>query len=421
MSALSPKYANYEIMRLAWRDDALETIALPGGSLNVTRGLGSGLTRSRSDRPGIVWGVGDRGPNLKVGVAIGRYGLEHLRPHRDLDGAKIMPCLDHGPAIAELRVEGDSVTLVRAVPLRGRDGRALSGLPPPGSAHAEREPILALDGDPLGTDPSGADSEGIAALDDGSFWIGDEYGPSLLKADREGRVLVRWVPAGGEALFEGAACPVAAVLPAIASARRLNRGFEALALSSDQRWLYLAFQSPLAFPDRTAHAQSRIVRIWQLDAASGALAAEYAYRLDPPAAFERDLALGPVGSSDIKISEAVMLGPNRLLLLERVSASTKFYAVELLPGFAVPPEYADAATRPTIEQMDEAALADAGIVPLPKELILDTDLIPEICGDLEGAVLLSPRELLLVNDNDFGVEGVETMFWRVRFDRDIAG
>jgi hypothetical protein len=31
-------------------------------------------------------------------------------------------------------------------------------------------------------------------------------------------------------------------------------------------------------------------------------------------------------------------------------------------------------------------------------------------------ILRSPRTLLLVNDNDFGVEGVETQFWRVMLD-----
>ena len=35
--------------------------------------------------------------------------------------------------------------------------------------------------------------------------------------------------------------------------------------------------------------------------------------------------------------------------------------------------------------------------------------------DLEGMAILSPTELLLVNDNDFGVEGAETEFWKVIF------
>jgi hypothetical protein len=409
----------FEIRRLSWQDDPLAEIALPGAPLRVTRGLGSGLARSASDPPGFFWAVGDRGPNLKIKAAIRRYGLDALKPLAGRDGAKVMPCLDHGPAISHLRLDGDTVSLVRSLALRGSDGRHLSGLPPPASPHAEGEPIYSIAGEPLGTDPSGVDSEGIAALAGGGFWIGDEYGPSLLRVDADGTVIARWVPAGTEEWFEGAAYPIVPALPAIASARRLNRGFEALALSPDERSLYVIFQSPLAFPDRAAHERSRHVRVWRLDASSGALEAEYLYPLDPPSSFERDRALGKVAGTDIKVSEAIMLGADRLLVLERASASTKFYAVELLPHYLVPPEYSDPATRPTLEQLDDEGLKAAEIPVVAKTLVLDTDLAPEICGDLEGAIFLSPRQLLLVNDNDFGVDGVETQFWLVTFDQPI--
>jgi hypothetical protein len=410
----------YETARLARIDEWLDEIPVPSGALRISRGLGSGLTHRASDLPGTVWAIGDRGPNLKVKAAIRHCGLEALTPLADVDGAKIMPCLEHGPALVELRINGDSVRLVRALPLRGNDGRPVSGLPPPESPHSEHEPIFSIEGERLGTDPSGIDSEGIVALADGGFIVGDEYGPSLLRVDQEGQILSRWVPVGTERHFEGASYPIAAVLPAIAAARRLNRGFEALALSPDERSLVIAFQSPLAHPDRAAHERSRHVRIWRLDSATGALLAEYLYPLDPPSAFERDFEQGKVEAGDVKVSEALMAGENRLILLERVSASTKFHAVELGPDHEVPTRFSEPATRPTIEQMDGDALIAAGIVPLKKRLILDTDRAPEICGDLEGAILVSPSEMLLVNDNDFGVEGVETEFWRVRFDRPIG-
>lgn len=411
---------SFQTTRLVWQDEQLEAIPLPRGFLRVTRGVGSGLTQSRADAPHILWAIGDRGPNLKVGRAIKRYGLEQLRPLKGLDGAKVMPCLEHGPEFVELRLEGDQVTRVRCCRLRSSDGQPISGLPPPVSAHAECEPIFSLNGEALGTDPSGVDSEGIAALADGGFWIADEYGPSLLKVDREGSVAVRLVPIGSEHSFAGAAYPVAPVLPAIASARRLNRGFEALAVSPDERSLYVAFQSPLAHPDRAAHERSNHVRIWKLDASSGEIRAEFIYPLDPPSAFKRDLEVGPIEPWDIKVSEALILGTDRLLVLERGSASTKFYSVDLLPQFAVPAAFRELSTRPTIEQMNEDELVAAGIVPLTKTLVFDTDDAPEICADLEGAVLLSPRELLLVNDNDFGVDGVGTEFWRVTFDEDVT-
>ncbi len=54
--------------------------------------------------------------------------------------------------------------------------------------------------------------------------------------------------------------------------------------------------------------------------------------------------------------------------------------------------------------MSSDALAAAGVQPLRKTLVFSTDDAPRIDRDLEGMALLSPRELLLVNDNDFGIE-----------------
>ena len=46
--------------------------------------------------------------------------------------------------------------------------------------------------------------------------------------------------------------------------------------------------------------------------------------------------------------------------------------------------------------------------------MLSTDDAPELDRDVEGMVVLSPHELLLVNDNDFSVEGARTRFWRLK-------
>jgi hypothetical protein len=406
--------------RLHWHENLLEEIAFPARAMRISRGLGSGLARCASDAPGLFWAIGDRGPNIKVKVAIQTYGLANLQSLADVDGAKIMPSLNHGPTLFQLSIIGDAITLLQSLPLRGRDGTAIGGLPPPSSPHAEHEPMYGSAGDALGTSPSGVDSEAVAALADGSFWIGEEYGPSLLKVDRHGQVLMRWVPAGTAHFYTGAKYPVVAALPALAAARRLNRGFEALALSPCQRWLYVMFQSPLAHPDRAAHESSRHVRLWKLDAQTGACVAEYIYPLDKPSSFKRDSAIGDIDRSDIKVSEALMLADNRLLILERASASTKFYAVDLRAEHETPPQFINPAMRPTIEQMSRSELRTAGVQLLHKQPIFDTDDFPEICADLEGMILLSPRTLLLVNDNDFGVEDVATAFWRIDFDSDIV-
>lgn len=402
------------IERLDWDDQALGEIALPKRTLRLRSGFGSGLSRRAGDPPGTVWAVGDRGPNIKVKDAVELYGLDRLEPLRSEDGAKIMPRLDIGPAIAELRVEGGRVELVRSLPISDAEGRPVSGLPVPGGPHTRCEPAFDLDGEPLRPDPSGLDTEGIAMLADGGFWVSDEFGPSLVRLDPEGRVLKRLVPEGTD--LEGAGYAVDSCLPAIAARRQLNRGFEAIALSPDGKWLFVAFQSPLAHPDEPAHEKARHVRLWRLDSESGAVAAQYLYPLDPPESFRRDGAKKRLERSDLKVSELCWVGEDKLLVLERGSETTKIYKVAPADALALPPEHLDVDTRPTVEEL---SAGDIGLPVLAKDLLFSSDDAPEVGPDLEGMAILSPTELLLVSDNDFGVEGAETGFWRIRFDQPL--
>ena len=406
------------VTRLAWSDAELGTLDLPRGSIRLRSGFGSGLTRRAGEPEGRVWAVCDRGPNIKLSQAVDRLGVEALEPHRDRDGAKLMPRLDLGPALAELQVEGDTVTLLRTLPLRTASGSCVSGLPLPNGPHAVQEPVFDLSGRELGTDPAGADTEGVAALTNGGFWIGDEYGPSLLGVDSDGIVEARLVPEGcGEALAD-AGYAVRPVLPAIAGKRQLNRGFEAIALSPGERSLWLAFQSPLAHPDEAAHRRARHVRIWRLDAGSGEVEAQFLYPLDSPETFRRDVAKGDFGRGDIKVSEIAAVGAAALLVLERGSETTKIYRVDLPAEKAAAPVHLDLAARPTIEEASGACTLSEPV--LDKRLLFSSDDAPEVAADLEGMVLLSPTDLLLVSDNDFGVDGAETSFWRLTFAEPIA-
>ncbi|HEX8124781.1 MAG TPA: esterase-like activity of phytase family protein [Allosphingosinicella sp.] len=405
---------SWTVERLDWTDEPLGEIDLPKGKMRFRSGFGSGLSRRQGDPPGVVWAVGDRGPNIKVETAVELYGLDRLRGLAGETGAKIMPRLDLGPAIAQLRVAGGRVELLRSFPICGPDGRPVSGLPVPGGPHTRHEPAFDLDGRKLQPDPSGLDTEGLAALPDGGFWVSDEFGPSLVRLDGEGRVIIRLVPEG--AGLQGAGHPVEERLPAIAARRQINRGFEALALSPDGSRLFVAFQSPLAHPDEKAHAQARHVRLWRLDRGTGEVAAEYLYPLDPPETFERDRAKGPFERSDLKVSELCWVGDDSLLVLERGSETTKIYKVTPADDLALPRGHLDQSTRPTVEELSAGEIA---LPVLAKQLLFSSDDAPEVGADLEGMAILSPFELLLVSDNDFGVEGAETGFWRVRFDQPL--
>lgn len=404
---------SFDVKRLSWTDHTLAEIATPGGPLRITLGLGSGLARRAGDPPGRLWAVGDRGPNLKVSLAVKRYGLTHLAPLKAREGAKIMPRPDLGPTLAELQVHDDRVELLRLLPLGVGGGRLLTGLPLPAGDSAEMEPAFDLSGAPLAPDAAGADTEAAVALADGTFRVAEEYGPSILVVDAEGRVTARWLPAGHPLDEAAAGCPVPGMLPAIAATRRLNRGFEALALSPDERCLFVVFQSALTPEGADSDGVGQIVRIWRLDAATGQIDAQWLYPFDPPDSFARDVAAGEVGWGDLKVCEAVCLSATRLLLLERLSHTAKIYAVDLPdPG---PPDLVTA-----WELMSPEAQAAAPVPLLSKRLVFSSDDAPEIAADLEGMALLDGRTLLLVNDNDFGIEGSETQFWRVRFEAELS-
>jgi len=352
------------VTRLRWRDPPLPPVDLPyGGRLQLRLSVGSGLARRPNDPPGRVWGLGDRGPNLKVRTALAHPSLSHLAPLKAHAGAKILPLPDFQPMLAELQVEDDQVTLMRPLPLRSRAG-PLSGRPPPQPSGHDMEPVFDLLGAPVADDPDGCDPEGLAALSGGGFWVSEEYGPGILRIGADGVVQSRWTPPGAER-------------------RRLNRGIEGLCVSDDERWLYVGFQS--GFQGEALGATA----IWKLDAATGAPAATYDYPFDSPQSFRRDAATG-ADASDLKVCELVWLGSDRLLVLERISLDARLYVVGV--------------SRPGL---------------LAKTLVFSTDDHPEIAPDVEGVARLDGRTLLLATDNDFGTEGAETAFYRIAFDAEL--
>jgi hypothetical protein len=144
---------------------------------------------------------------------------------------------------------------------------------------------------------------------------------------------------------------------------------------------------------------------------------QHLYPLEPPEHFLRDLEVGALDQCDIKLSEIVWIGEDVLLVLERASLSTKVYRVDLGACRPLPPEHLDHAIRPSIEKLSPSGVPARW--ELGKRLLFDSDQAREIPADIEGMVVLSPNELLLVNDNDFGVEGAKTQFWKIIFDQPI--
>jgi hypothetical protein len=403
--------SDVKVVPLQWSDDPIGEVEFPGKTLVLHHGIGSGLSRDRRDRQ-FVWAVADRGPNLKRKTAIEDYGWVAPAECDDQPDAKVMPRIEMGPYLAKLRIDGGEVALVEIIRLTDGGGRPVTGCPIPDGLHHQCEPAYQFDGKLIAPDPSGMDTEGVAALADGSFWIAEEYGPSLALVESGGRIVQRLVPRG--AGVAGKESWIEDSLPELAARRHLNRGFEGLAASASEDRLYVAFQSPLEHPDKDAFKAARHVRIWELDR-GGRVLGQYLYPFDEPDTFLRDHEKGKLGWEDLKICELTAIGERTLLVLERSSETCKIYRVEIAEELRTSASHLDVDTGPTIEEL--SASSDLDLPVLSKVLLFSSDDHREVAADIEGMTLLSDRSLLIVSDNDFGVEDKETRFFKLNFAR----
>jgi len=372
-----------------------------GKTLTLTVGIGSAAFRHPTDPPDVMWTLGDRGPNIACDEVPAVAGVE-LAACKEVRGGRVYPTPSYAPSIYRVRVGEAGFRVTDVITLKDRDGRPLNGLPNP-LRTATTETPLDGGGRRLAQDVHGIDAEGLVRLGDGSFWVGEENGPSLAHFAPDGRMIVRHVPRGTEGEYAGARYAVQGTLPAILTKRQANRGIESVAVSPDERFLYFIMQNPLANPDAAAYRQARNVRLFKLERATMRVVSEHVYTLDDPRSFRRDPSQR---QSDPRISELMALGEDRLIVLERTEQTTKLYEIDLGGATDIAgSRWDDAATRPTLEQVDVAA---AGIAPLAKTLRLDTADFPAIVGKTEGMALLGDGSLALINDDDFGITGART-------------
>ncbi|GII26931.1 esterase-like activity of phytase family protein [Planotetraspora mira] len=340
-------------------------------------GVGSGLFPG--DRPGEFWMVTDRGPNGQPTV----------------NGVKVrtFPAPEFDPAILNVTVKHGKASIKSYIPIVGTHGKPVTGM---SNQNVHDETPFTWDGlTQLPFNPSGLDTEDLVRTRGGDFWLVDEYSPSLLRVSRTGRVLERYVPKGLG--LKGADYPVKDTLPAILASRQQNRGFEGLAMSSDERTLYLAVQSPLANPQAVAKT-SRISRILTFDLRSRTVTGEYAYKFEDVTTFDPKVN---GDQSQMKISGLAYAGRDRLLVDERTDNVTRIYQIDLSRASnLLKGRFDDPKTTPSLE-----ALTDLSAVRLPaKSLVLEPNaLIPSLPGKLEGLAVLDRWTVALANDNDFGL------------------
>ena len=373
--------------------------------------IGSGMFRARTDEPNVYFMVTDRGPNGNPSAT----------------GHRTFPVPDFDPMIVKVRTLGEQIQILQQIPLKTTAGAPVSGLPnaasvsSPLSATApqpDEVPYNFDDSAPLGPDGynvNGLDTEDIVRVSDGSFYLVEEYRPSVLHVAADGTILDRFVPVGTDDELAGAGYPVHATLPARYAYRRPNRGFEGLALAPDGSALFVALQSPLQLPgtgNTNTGRDSRNTRIVKLDL-NGNVLGEYVYRFDVSTTFDPN----PCGSlataaraRDMKVSGLYAISATQLLVLERTDCVAKVYLVDVSTGATDLTTWTPPAALPNrtdlnvVEQQNsDAQLSAAQLTPLAKTLIVDLDTVDGMPGKIESIIVVSPSELAVANDNDFGL------------------
>ena len=343
--------------------------------------IGSDLWHGATDPRDEFWMLTDRGPNGQV-VVEGKNRRTFWVP-------------EFNPAILKVKAAGDTIRILEVVPIVGRSGKPVTGLP--NLKDLDETPYNHSAKDILPYNPSGLDTEGLVRTTGGDFWIGEEYSPSLVHVDRTGKVVKRYIPAGLK--LEGADYPIAAVLPAIYGKRKINRGFEGLALSADQKTLYAVLQSPLLNPDKKSGDISRNTRVLIFDIAGEKVTAEYVYRFDASKEFDP----GHNAPDDMKLSGVIALSPTTLLVLERTDWVAKLYAVDMSRATNIlESKWNDAKTAPALETLADPANAQINV--LPKSLVVDLRSIDGVPEKIEGVAVLDQTTIAISNDNDFDSE-----------------
>jgi hypothetical protein len=411
--ALTPAFLGQALaadVKLLSSDDPLtvwRSVTYPGGKTSVfSVGLGSAAFRHPADPANVIHVASDRGPNFTCKAARKIMGEDSQALCKDVKGARFYPTPDYTPSIYRLELDpaSGSFAVKDVIALKTASGIAVTGLLNPQSA-ATTDQGLDAQGNKLAYDPNTIDAEGLVKLSDGSFWIGEEMGPSVLHVAPDGRIVKRIVPADAVKDYKDADTEIVGGLPAILSKRHGNRGIESMAVSPDENYLYFMLQNPLDNPNAEAYAQAKNTRLFKMEREIGRLVGEYVYQLDDPQSF----ALDPSDKQNApRVSEVAAIGIDRLLVLERTDKTTKLHEVSLAGATNIlGSRWDDVATAPSLELSND--LAGTDVVALSKTLRFDTARdYPDAPVKLEGIAFLGDGTMALINDNDFGIAGDAT-------------
>lgn len=302
-------------------------VGLTSSGQKIKQGGFSGL-QFVEEKDGILFfqTLTDRGPNAEMD-SVGRPFL--------------IPEFSPEILILKADTQTNQMEVAAEIKLKKIDGTPLTGLP---NTRLEENPVD-IRGLYLSIDPMGLDTEGLVKDNEGGWWIADEYAPSLVHFDEDGRMLRRLTPTNE--------------LPRIYGERKSNRGFEGIAKIKNKLFGFL--QSPLS-------TEESFARIVEVDLNLMKTSAEYFY---------------PFEKGNDKIGDALAIGPKSFLVLEqngKTGPMSQKYIYKITLG-------------PSDELVQKKLVADLAQTPFN-----DVEKI-------EGMAMVDEFRLALIYDNDFQLSG----------------
>lgn len=249
-----------------------------------------------------------------------------------------------------------------------------------------------------------------------TYLVADEFGPGLFVTDETGRIMKSFTHADDAENLD-TSFETVAVFPDVLVKARRGRGFEALAVSADERFAWTILQAPAT--NTHTGAGSNVLRVYKVDISDPldiSVVAEYLYEFEP---FEIWHWLDPSAGSnrDLKVSAIDWLAPNKILIGERArSDGLLAFVVDFSTATNILGTPESLLTDPLIE----TRVAELGIRLPTKDLRFNLADLPEIgqVPKMEGLRAVTDTTLVMCEDSDFAWQ---TRLWVVQLPRPLPG
>jgi hypothetical protein len=363
---------------------------LPGDPAYFAHQPVQGLSSFAPASDGTWWALTDNGFGARDNSADAQLQINRIDPgFRVANGT---------PTVLQRIVLSDPFDKVPWQTVCDRNGQPLPDLlfnvlPPPGQAvcgpDASRRILTGFDFDP----------ESLVVGKDGSFWIGEEFGPFVLHFDGEGRLLHEPFALEGVKSPQNPTLDIAHEAPNLAA----SRGFESLAISPDRMTLYPMLEGAVTEDD------PQDVRIYTFDIRKERFESHFVrLRLEMPGAKVNNLALlktdhssayptavPPTGTGGQSVAELSAINDHQYLAVERDGNGDGTAAPRFKKVFLVDTKKADDG------YVSKRLLVDLMAIPDPGKVGGDGDFFRFPFNTIESVHAVDATTIIVANDNNY--------------------